>query len=113
MSADYTTCLCYGMVIPYEIVEKIDEQLDDDKICDTFHDLFLHVLDGWDDGGDYFLGFICPLGEQCIEIPFSEIIDKEVYTLEEFLEFHELFDIFQLNDFIEWKPRKSIITFCW
>ena len=112
MSVDHTTCLCYGMVIPYEMAEKIDERLDD-KTCDTFHDMFLHVLNGWDDGGDYLLGFTCPLGEECIEIPFDEIINKQIYTPDEIHTFYELFDIFQLNDFIKWKPRKSIITFCW
>ena len=108
---DYTTCLCYGMVIPYEIVEKIDKKLDD-KTCDTFHDMFLHALNSWS-GKDYFLGFVSPLGEKCIEIPLDEIINRQVYTPDEIWEFHELFNTFQLNDFIEWKPRKSIITFCW
>jgi hypothetical protein len=113
MSVDYTTCLCYGMVIPYEIAEKINERLNDENY-DIFHDKFLHILNGWGDGEEgYLLGFTTPLGEECIEIPLDEIINKQVYTPDGIKEFYEFYDLLQLNDFIRWKPQKSIITFCW
>ena len=115
MSVEYSTDLCYGMVIPYEIAKEIEQRVEefaDDKSYDIFHDMYWHALNCWGDGEEgYLLGFTSPLAEECIEIPLDEIINRQIYKPDELKEFFELYNLFQLNDFVRWKPRKSIITF--
>ena len=51
MSVDYSLELCYGVIVPDEVVEKfsqISEEFDD------FRDNFVNQLDSWT-GGDWFI----------------------------------------------------------
>lgn len=117
MSVDYTTRLCYGMVIPFEIAEKIRDRVYNFSsinygASDTFFEEYFSVLNSLGDGREgSFLGFCAYLGEECEEILLSDLLKKEIYTPDNVIEFHKLYEFFHLNDFIQWNPRRSIITF--
>lgn len=114
MSIDYTTKLCYGMVIPFEIADKIINRVYEfsDEASDDFFDKYFSALNSLGDGREgSFLGFDTYLGEDCEEILIDDLLKKEIYTPDDMWEFQELYKLFHLNDFIQWKPRKSIITF--
>lgn len=116
MSVDYTTRLCYGMVIPFEIAEKIRNRVyefsDEASDADDFFDKYFSALNLLGDGREgSFLGFDAYLGEDCEEILIDDLLKKEIYTPDDMWEFQKLYELFHLNDFIQWKPRRSIITF--
>jgi hypothetical protein len=115
MSIDYTTRLCYGMVIPSEIAEKIRDRVNDfsDEASNDFFDKYFLALNSWGDGWEgSFLGFATYLGEDCTEILVDDDLLKEkIYTPDDMAEFQKLYELFHLNDFIQGKTRKSIITF--
>ena len=114
MSVDYTTRLCYGMVIPFEIADKIRNRVYEfsDEASDDFFDKYFSALNLLGNGREgSFLGFSTYLGENCEEILVDDLLKKEIYTPDDMWEFQELYELFHLNDFIQWKPRRSIITF--
>lgn len=119
MSVDYSTRLCYGMVVPFEIAEKINDRVNDfsstnPKARDLFFDNYFSILNSWGYGEEgSFLGFSTYLGEDCEEILVDDLLKKEIYTPDDMVEFQKLYVFFRLNDFIQWKPRRSIITFCY
>lgn len=117
MSVDYTTRLCYGMVVPVEIAEKIRDRANEFfsknyKAYEIFYDEYFLDLNSWGNGREgSFLGFCTYLGEDCEEILLDDLLKKEIYTPDDMVEFQKLYQLFHLNDFIQWKPRRSIITF--
>lgn len=119
MSVNYTTRLCYGMVIPFEIAEKISTRVNDfssinPEARDLFFDNYFSILNAWGYGEEgFFLGFSTYLGEDCEEILVNDLLKKEIYTPDDMVEFQKLYMLFHLDDFIQWKPRRSIITFCY
>lgn len=117
MSVEYSTKLCYGMVLPFEIAEKVRDRANEFfsknyKAYEIFYDDYFSDLNslGYGEEGS-FLGFTAYLGEDCEEILINDLLKKEIYTPDDMVEFQELYELFHLNDFIQWKPRRSIITF--
>lgn len=114
MSVDYSTRLCYGMVLPFEIAEKVRNRVNEfsDEASDDFFDKYFLALNSLSDGWEgSFLGFAVYLGEDCTEILIDDLLKEKIYTPDDMVEFQKLYVLFHLDDFIRWKPRKSIITF--
>lgn len=122
MSVVYSTRLCYGMVIPPDIAEEIRDRANEffsknHEAYNLFYDNYFSDLNSWGDGREgSFLGYSIDLEAEenyCKEILIDDLSKKEIFTPDDVFEFHQLYALFHLNDFIRWEPRKSIITFCY
>ena len=114
MSIDYSLRLCYGVIIPEEVMNKMYEVLED---FDDFHDNFANQINSWT-GEDWFIGisicinsdgdsFIKEIDENFLEFTKRVAIQKE---LENFIQFY---DSHNLKEYFDWKPKLYLINFCY
>lgn len=112
MSIEYSNAIGFGVVIPKEKADEIDnfiqEHFDIDKY-DDFTYKHMPCINSWI-GDTYFFGFVDYLGD-------DEVIDLDNffsnYTV---LDFDYLIDDWELNDIIstsDYFPTKKLITFCY
>ena len=108
MSIDYTMAMCFGVVIPEQVVNRITERIEkhfgDDGV-DEFMDTYCRQINQWS-GGDYFFGFIDYLGDGLVH-PIEEM----AYNT---LDFDYLMDEWNVINIIglEYIPQAYIINFC-
>lgn len=114
MSVDYSLELCYGVIVPDEVVEEFIQILEE---FDDFYDNFIKQIDSWT-GGDWFIGvtvcvnpnedsFVKEIDENFLEITKRVAIQKD---LEKFSQFY---DEHNLNEYFSWKPKLYLINFCY
>ncbi len=115
MSVDYSLELCYGVIVPDEVVEKfiqISEEFDD------FRDNFVHQIDSWS-GGDWFVGITVQyLGgtENLVHEMDSDFLAtsiKETVAGTPWKEFSEFYNSHNLKEYFDWKPKLYLINFCY
>lgn len=112
MSIEYSRAIGFGVVIPKEKADEIDnfiqEQFDIDK-WDDFRDKHMSCINSWI-GDTYFFGFIDYLGD-------DEVIDLDNFSFNySVLDFDYLIDDWKLNDIIsisDYFPTKKLINFCY
>lgn len=114
MSIDYSLRLCYGVIIPEEVMNKMYEVLED---FDDFHDNFANQIDSWT-GEDWFIGisicinsdedsFVKEIDENFLEFTKRVAIQKELENLIQFYNSHNL------KEYFDWKPKLYLINFCY
>lgn len=115
MSISYSLELCYGVIVPDEIMEKI-YQLTEEKF-DDFRYNYANQINEWT-GEDWFIGittcvnsngdsFVKEVSEDFLEFTKRVSIQKE---LEEFIRFYNYYN---LKECFDWKPKLYLINFCY
>ena len=107
MSVDYTKAICFGVIIPEDlankIINKVSKKSEDE--FELFMDAHCRQIDAWS-GGDYFLGFIGYLGSDLV-VPFKEI-KYNTFHFDCLLDEYGISNMIRIN----FLPSSYIITFC-
>lgn len=114
MSVDYSLRLCYGVIIPEEVINKMYEVLED---FDDFYDNFINQIDSWTDE-DWFIGV-----SKCINSDgdtFVQEVNKDFFEITKnpsilgnLEKFSQFYDEHNLNEYFDWKPKLYLINFCY
>lgn len=114
MSVDYRLELCYGVIVPDNVIEEFNLILED---FDVFYDNFANQIDSWT-GGDWFIGvttcinsnedsFVKEVNENFLDFTKHVAIQKELKSFIEFYNSHNL------KEYFDWKPKLYLINFCY
>lgn len=111
MSIDYSRAIGFGIVVPEELGQKINQHVEDKfgfDIADNFYNEYCRLINQWC-GGDYFLGFTEYLGDADVVKIGKDLIDYDV------ADFNTLIRDYKLNEFISLncQPETYIINFCY
>jgi hypothetical protein len=108
---DFSLNLCYGIVVPAEVIEDIQSNLTDEQY-DKLIDNYARCINNWV-GEDYFIGLSSLLSEDETEFVYpitSHFLNP--FTEKDLADFKNFFETYNLWSFINWKPKLMLINFC-
>ena len=108
---DFSLNLCYGIIVPAEVIEDIQSNLTDEE-SDELIDKYARCINSWT-GGDYFIGLSSFLNEDGIDFVYPIIPHfLNPFTEKDLADFKNFFETHNLWGFIDWKPELLLINFC-
>lgn len=108
---DFSLELCYGIIVPAEVIKNIQSNLTDEE-SDELMDNYARWINEWT-GEDYFVGVSKFLNEDGVDFvyPINSWLSNP-FTEKDLADFKNFFDTHNLWDFIDWKPELMLINFC-
>lgn len=110
---DYDLTLCYGIIVSDEKMKEIKKALTDEEYDGMIDNNYARCLNSWT-GEDYFIGVMVELTEsetnfvyRISELTIPSDNDEDLINLMRFFNKHDLWK------FIDWKPERMIINFCY
>lgn len=112
---EYELALCYGIIVSADKMEEIKAALTDEEY-DELLDNYASHINAWIDGGNYFIGltdYLYPTNDELVyrlsDLPPTPFGDND----EDLIKLIQFFTALDLWKFIDWKPERMIINFCW
>lgn len=100
---EYDVCVCYGVMIPDEVAERLREDED--------YEDYVHCVDAWTGDKGWFFGLTKSLSleenEPVIALTDVNIPKFKIDRFEKFI-YKE-----KLEEVVNWNPKYYIINFCY